>query len=154
VRLSQPELERWGRHIGESITPPAVLALSGPLGAGKSVLARSIGAGAGVRGMMPSPSFTLLQRYDATSERQVVHLDLYRIESPSELWELGWAQLPGEREIVLIEWPERAGQLLPPDRWLIELATTPSRTDLRDVEAVRVGTPPELAPFPMSVSGV
>jgi tRNA threonylcarbamoyladenosine biosynthesis protein TsaE len=153
VRLTEEELRRWGTRLGETLEPPAVLALSGALGAGKSVLARAIGAGAGVHEAMPSPTYTLVQRYAAGSARQLVHLDLYRIESPDELWELGWAQLPGDDDLVLIEWPERAGAHLPRDHWRIELATPPDRPDLRDVEVVRVGMPPELAPFPMSVAG-
>lgn len=154
MRLSEAELRRWGSRIGDTLVPPAVLALSGPLGAGKSVLARAIGAAAGVTHPMPSPSYTLVQRYPAGRGRHVVHLDLYRIELPDELWELGWAQLPGEGDIVLVEWPEKAGALLHPDHWLIELATPPDQPHLRDVEATRVGSPPELASFPMSVSGV
>lgn len=153
MRLSEDELRRWGERIGETLAPPAVLALSGPLGAGKSVLARAIGAGAGVKGTMPSPTYTLVQRYDASAGRQLVHLDLYRIDSSDELWELGWVQLPGEDDLVLIEWPERAGDLLPQDHWRIELALPPGQPLLRDVEVIRVGTPHELAPFPMSVAG-
>ena len=151
MRLSEAELRQWGRRIGETLEAPCVLALSGPLGAGKSVLARAIGAGAGVKEVMPSPTYTLVQRYPADDGRYLVHLDLYRIESPDELWELGWAQLPGEDDIVVIEWPERAGELLPRDHWLIHLATPVSQPELRDVEAERVGTPPVLTPFPMSV---
>ena len=153
MRLSEEDLRRWGHRIGEMLTPPAVLALSGPLGAGKSVLARAIGAGAGVSEAMPSPTYTLVQRYGASSGREVVHLDLYRIDAPDELWELGWAQLPGECDLVLVEWPERAGELLPHDHWRIELATPPGQPRLRDVEVVRVGTPHQLAPFPMSSAG-
>ncbi|MEQ1857449.1 MAG: tRNA (adenosine(37)-N6)-threonylcarbamoyltransferase complex ATPase subunit type 1 TsaE [Longimicrobiales bacterium] len=152
MRLSESELRRWGRGIGETLVPPAVLALSGPLGAGKSVLARAIGAGAGVREVMPSPTYTLIQRYPADGERQFVHLDLYRVERPEEIWELGWAHLPDERDVVVVEWPERAGTLLPADHWLIRLATPPGQPDLRDVELVQVGTPPPLAPFPPSAS--
>jgi tRNA threonylcarbamoyl adenosine modification protein YjeE len=100
---------------------------------------------------MPSPTYTLVQRYPAGEGRDLVHLDLYRIESPDELWELGWAQLPGESDVVLIEWPERAGELLPHDHWLIQLATPEGQPELRDVEAVRVGSPRDLAPFPMSL---
>jgi tRNA threonylcarbamoyladenosine biosynthesis protein TsaE len=152
MRLSEPELRQWGRRVGETLEPPAVLALSGPLGAGKSVLARAIGAGAGVREVMPSPTYTLLQRYPAGSDRHFVHLDLYRLDRPEELWELGWAQLPGERDIVVIEWPERAGPLLPPDHWLIRLSTPRDQPDLREVEVVRVGAPAPLAAFPTSPS--
>ena len=154
MRLDEAELVRWGARIGETIDSPAVIALSGPLGAGKSVLARSIGAGAGVRSPMPSPSFTLVQRYAADRGRHVVHLDLYRIESPDELRELGWTALGDEDEIVLVEWPERAGGLLPPDHWLIELTAPPESPRLRDVEVCRIGKPPDLTSFPMSVSGL
>jgi tRNA threonylcarbamoyladenosine biosynthesis protein TsaE len=154
VRLSEAELRRWGERIGETLEAPAFLALAGPLGAGKSVLARAVGAAAGVQEAMPSPTFTLVQRYRAGGGRLVTHFDLYRIDSPEELWELGWSELPDEDEIVLVEWPERAGALMPEDHWLIELSTPPGWPALRDVEVTRVGAPPDLAAFPMSVSGV
>jgi tRNA threonylcarbamoyl adenosine modification protein YjeE len=128
-----------------------VIGLSGSLGAGKSVLARAIGSGAGVRDAMPSPSYTLVQRYQGR-DAQVVHLDLYRIGSPDELVELGWGHLGAADEIVIVEWPERAGDLLPPDHWLIGLEVPAAAPDLRDVSVQRVGSPPELAAFPMSVS--
>ena len=152
MRLDQTELVRWGTRVGETIEPPAFVGLSGPLGAGKSVLARAIGAGAGVAGPMPSPTFTLLQGYSATRGRRIVHLDLYRIDSPDDLWELGWAQLPGDDEVVLVEWPEKAGGRLPADHWLIQLSTPAEQLSLRDVEVIRVGRPPELAAFPLSLS--
>jgi tRNA threonylcarbamoyl adenosine modification protein YjeE len=100
---------------------------------------------------MPSPSYTLVQRYQGR-DAQVVHLDLYRIGSPDELVELGWGHLGAADEIVIVEWPERAGDLLPPDHWLIALAVPAEAPDLRDVSVQRVGSPPELAAFPMSVS--
>ena len=153
MRLDEAELIRWGSIIGASTIPPVVIGLSGPLGAGKSVLARAIGAGAGVSATMPSPSYTLLQRYDGHEGRQVVHLDLYRIQSPDELHELGWTLLGDAGEIVLLEWPERAGQFLPSDHWVIEIEVPEDEPLLRDIEVRRVGAPPDLAGFPMSASG-
>ena len=79
-------------------------------------VARAIGEGAGVRETMPSPSYNLLLRYGTESGGDVVHLDLYRLEGPDELWELGWSQLGEEGEVVLIEWPERAMGSQPPSR--------------------------------------
>jgi tRNA threonylcarbamoyladenosine biosynthesis protein TsaE len=152
VKLDERELGRWGRRIGETVEAPVVIGLRGPLGAGKSVLARAISAGAGVGEPMPSPSFNLLLRYERPAGGAVVHLDLYRVESPDELWELGWSQLGAEGEIVLIEWPERAGDLMPPDYWIIDLSVPEGEPELRDVEVHRVGAPVELAAFPMSVS--
>lgn len=152
MRLDETELGRWGERIGRTVAAPAVIALQGPLGAGKSVLARAIGRGVGVEENMPSPSYNLLLRYGTRSGVDVVHVDLYRIESADELWELGWSDLPDMDEIVLIEWPERAGELLPRHHWLVRLSAPSDEPDLRDVEVHRVGDPPELAAFPMSIT--
>lgn len=153
MRLDEAGLVRWGERVGETLRTPSVLALKGPLGAGKSVLARAIGAGAGVRQAMPSPSFNLLFRYPAEGDREVVHMDLFRLSSPDELWELGWAEVGAANEIVLVEWPERAGDAMLPDHWLIELSIPPGKPKYRDVSARRVGSPPDLAAFPLSVVG-
>jgi tRNA threonylcarbamoyl adenosine modification protein YjeE len=152
LRLNEAELVRWGSSIGASTIPPVFIGLSGALGAGKSVLARAIGVGAGVSATMPSPSYTLLQRYEGSERRRVVHLDLYRIESPQEVHELGWAQLGDAEEIVLVEWPERAGEFLPSDHWVINLEVPDGRPLLRDIAVRRVGSPPDLPGFPMSAS--
>lgn len=153
MRLDEPSLARWGERIGETLDTPAFIGLRGPLGAGKSVLARAIGLGLGVSQPMPSPSFNLLFRYSAGMGLEVVHMDLYRLESPDELWELGWEELGQPNEIVLVEWPERAGDLLPADHWIIELTPPPGKPLLRDIRVTRVGSPPELVGFPMQLTG-
>lgn len=152
MRLDEQGLERWGEQIGLHVSGPVFIGLRGPLGAGKSVLARAIGRGAGVEEPMPSPSYNLLLRYETDAGVDLVHVDLYRIESTEELWELGWADLGQDAEIVLVEWPERAGDALPADHWSITLTPADESAELRDVEVRRVGHPPELPPFPMSVS--
>jgi tRNA threonylcarbamoyladenosine biosynthesis protein TsaE len=121
MNMDQPALESWGHRVGAAVRPPAFLALSGDLGAGKSVLARAIARGAGVRDPMPSPTFNLVFRYAARDGATVVHMDLYRLEQESEVWALGWRELGAPDEIVVVEWPERAGGLLPADRWEIRL---------------------------------
>jgi tRNA threonylcarbamoyladenosine biosynthesis protein TsaE len=122
---------------------PLILALRGELGAGKSVLARAIARGAGVSTAMPSPTFNLLFSYQA-ARAHVLHFDLYRLESPNEVWELGWSELGEANQIVLIEWPERAEALLPPDRWDISLTRTERNPDERSVRAQRLGVAPDL----------
>ncbi|HST63419.1 MAG TPA: tRNA (adenosine(37)-N6)-threonylcarbamoyltransferase complex ATPase subunit type 1 TsaE, partial [Longimicrobium sp.] len=111
--LSEEALARWGRRIGEGARTPLVVALRGDLGAGKSTLARAVVQGAGVDGDVPSPTFNLVFRYDTPWGVQVHHLDLYRLEDPAEVWELGWSELGGADDLVLIEWPQRAEALLP-----------------------------------------
>lgn len=152
VKLTEEELVRWGRRIGAEVTAPIFVGLKGPLGAGKSVLARAVAGGAGVHGSIPSPTYSLVHRYDAREGVEVVHLDLYRLDGPADLHELGWDELGAGPEIVLIEWPERAGDLLPEDRWEIELTPTGPDGRLRLVELSRCGHPAELPTFPLTVA--
>lgn len=144
--VSEPELIAWGEKLGASSQLPLVLALRGELGAGKSVLARAVARGAGVEGAMPSPTFNLLFRYTGTNETEVVHIDLFRLEAEDDVWELGWSELGEGRQIVLIEWAERAESLLPRDRWEIRL--TVAGPGERTVRAKRVGRPPALPDLP------
>ncbi|HEX6373378.1 MAG TPA: tRNA (adenosine(37)-N6)-threonylcarbamoyltransferase complex ATPase subunit type 1 TsaE [Longimicrobium sp.] len=142
--LTEEALVRWGRRIGAEARTPLVMALRGDLGAGKSTLARAVAQGAGVRGDVPSPTFNLVFRYDTPRGVQVQHLDLYRLEHPDEVWELGWQELGAPGELVLIEWPERAEALLPSPRWEVAIEDE-GDPDHRRVTARPVGDP---APLP------
>jgi tRNA threonylcarbamoyladenosine biosynthesis protein TsaE len=114
-----------GRRIAGLLRPGDVVALRGPLGAGKSELARAmIRARAGVEIEVPSPSFTLVQDY-AFPGLTIRHIDLFRIDDQAELFELG-LEAPEAEEAWLIEWPERAGKLLPDDRLEIVLEQGPT----------------------------
>jgi tRNA threonylcarbamoyladenosine biosynthesis protein TsaE len=144
--LDEGALRAWGERLGREARAPLVLALRGDLGAGKSTLARAIARGAGVTGAIPSPTYNLVFHYDAPRGVRLVHLDLYRLEDPEEVWELGWSELPGDGEIVMIEWPSRAEALLPEDRWdvLLEEAGDPLT---RRVTLTPVGSPRDLPPL-------
>mgnify|MGYP001944755268 FL=1 len=148
VGLTEPELVAWGERIGREVELPAFLTLRGELGAGKSVLARAIARGAGVDGPMPSPTFNLVYRYESTRGATVWHLDLYRLEDPEEVWELGWDEMGAGDDIVLVEWPERAEALLPADRWDIHLESPAPGATVRSVHAERHGTAPALPAVP------
>lgn len=149
--LTEADLRRWGMAIGRELRPPAFLCLRGELGAGKSVLARAVARGAGVEGNLPSPTFNLLFRYRGAGGVEVIHMDLYRLSHPDDVWELGWEEFGDEDQIVLVEWPERAEDHLPAARWDIALSPVPGHPLLRTVEVTRLGNPPELPPFPMTV---
>lgn len=106
-----------------------LVTLSGDLGAGKTTLARAL-----IRELVgnaqlevPSPTFTLMQVYDAP-KFPIVHADLYRIKSPDELIELGWDEA-AEGALLLVEWAERAGNQLPPDRLDVALLLNPQKGD-------------------------
>lgn len=149
IELDEEALIAWGERIGREAEPPLVLAMRGDLGAGKSTLARAIGRGAGLTGSIPSPTYNLVFQYDAPRGIRLAHLDLYRLNDPEEVWDLGWSELPGEEEIVMIEWPQRAESLLPEPRWeiLLEESGSPST---RRVSTVAVGTPNRLPSAPGS----
>ena len=151
MNLTELELVLWGERIGDEVDAPLFLALRGPLGAGKSVLARAVARGAGVKRPLPSPTFNLVFRYEGAAA-DVIHMDLYRIHDPDELKEIGWDDLCCGPEIVLVEWPERAGGLLPADRWEIELRVPEGAAAVREVFVRRVGSPPHLPSFPMVLS--
>jgi tRNA threonylcarbamoyladenosine biosynthesis protein TsaE len=142
VTLTEAQLEAWGEAAGAALEPPVFIALRGDLGAGKSVLARAIARGAGVTAVMPSPTFNMAFRYQGRAGTDVVHMDLYRLDRPADVWALGWSELGGPGEITLVEWPERAEALLPLDRWDIHLAV--AAPDLRDVRVTPVGRVPAL----------
>jgi len=100
--------------------PGDALLLEGPLGAGKSAFCRAfLRAASGDPELeVPSPSFTLVQGYDLP-QGPAHHFDLYRLSGPEELEELGWEE--AREGIVLVEWPDRLGWLMPPDALRIVL---------------------------------
>ena len=97
----------FGRKLAGALKAGDVITLSGPLSAGKTTLVRGLLAGLGHKGEVPSPSFALVQPYEMLRP-PVWHVDLYRIEDPSELDELGLDDVAGDGAL-LIEWPEHAG---------------------------------------------
>jgi tRNA threonylcarbamoyladenosine biosynthesis protein TsaE len=112
-----PDLAATGRLAG-ALAPLGrrgdVIALEGDLGAGKTTFARAFLEALGIDEDVPSPTFSLVQVYD-TASFPVWHFDLYRLNAPDEVWELGFEEALDEG-LSLIEWPERLGPLLPADR--------------------------------------
>ncbi len=100
-------MEAFGARIAMRLRPGDVVALSGGLGAGKTTLARGIIFALGHRGEVPSPTFTIVETYDAL-DPPVVHADFYRLETPAEAEELG---LDDYRDgaVLIAEWPDNAG---------------------------------------------
>jgi tRNA threonylcarbamoyladenosine biosynthesis protein TsaE len=114
------ETEALGRRLASLARPGDVILLEGPIGAGKSCLARAfIRARLGEEEEVPSPTFTLVQVYDDDGT-EIWHADLYRLTHPDEVWELGLDQA-FETAICLVEWPDRLGTHLPPGALTLRL---------------------------------
>jgi tRNA threonylcarbamoyladenosine biosynthesis protein TsaE len=128
--MTRDELVAWGEAFGRAVTPPLVVALAGDLGAGKTTLAQAICAGYGVTEPVTSPTFAIVHRYEAPRS-PVYHLDLYRLERPSELVNIGWDEISMAHALVIVEWPERAGGLIPSDHVPIDLEHAPDAPDRR-----------------------
>ena len=113
---------RLAWHVAMLARPGDMLALHGGLGSGKTSFARAfLRARAGDPLLeVPSPTFTLVQVYDLPGGA-IWHLDLYRLAAPEEVWELGLEEAYGDA-ILLVEWAERLGPLLPAERLDVELA--------------------------------
>jgi tRNA threonylcarbamoyladenosine biosynthesis protein TsaE len=122
VRLDEEAAtRRLGEAVARALQPGEAVCLSGPLGAGKSVLARAL-----VRALtwpdeeVPSPTFTLVQFYEGP-RLSIAHFDLYRLASSDEAYEIGLDEAL-DHGAAVIEWPERLEGRLPPDRLDIEIA--------------------------------
>jgi tRNA threonylcarbamoyladenosine biosynthesis protein TsaE len=124
VAVTESELRSWGERLGRAVAAPLAIAISGELGAGKTTLAQAICRGAGVREFVTSPTFALVQRYDG-AHFPVYHIDLYRLNAPQDLVNIGWDDVLRDDALVLIEWPERAGERLPDDVLHVELEYHP-----------------------------
>ncbi len=96
-----------GARLAALLRPGDVVTLDGPLSAGKTTLVRGLIAALGHQGEVPSPSFAIVQPYEALVP-PVWHVDLYRIEDPGELAELGLDDIE-DQGVLLVEWPGRAG---------------------------------------------
>jgi tRNA threonylcarbamoyladenosine biosynthesis protein TsaE len=120
LALTEEELIDWGMRLGRQIVPPLTIALDGDLGAGKTTLARAICLGYGVSEAVTSPTFAIVHVYDAPKSA-VYHVDLYRLDGPRDLQNIGWDDIVQSDALLLIEWPDRAGDLLPHDHLPIQL---------------------------------
>ncbi len=133
--LHLPDLaatEAFAARLATLARPGDAILLQGPLGAGKSALARAfLRAACGDPALeVPSPSYTLVQSYD-TRLGPVHHFDLWRLEDASSMLELGWDEL--QQDIVLVEWPERLGDLTPANALRITLSVQGDDARIADI---------------------
>jgi len=116
-----PALDGFARRFARGLRPGSAIALRGPLGAGKTAFVRAlVRVIHGTDAAVSSPTFIFRQCYDG--DPPIEHLDLYRLDDPAELAELGLDEAFATDRITLVEWPERAPGLLPAGSIAVEIS--------------------------------
>ncbi len=138
-------MRRLGATIAQKLEHDDIVLLHGDLGAGKTTLAQGIAAALGVTKTVQSPTFTLVSDYPVTlasgAATVLYHLDLYRLNDPEELGDIGWDELIAANDsVMIVEWPERAGDWLPERYLLVSIAH--AGPDARDVSIRNVTSVP------------
>lgn len=120
---SAEQTQRLGARLGTLLQGGDVICLQGPLGSGKTSLTQGIGRGWGAQQRLVSPSFVLVREYARPEDEQrLFHVDLYRISSVEEAWQLGVDEVLGsESAVCVVEWAERAKSLIPAEHLWIRL---------------------------------
>ena len=114
--------ETWelAKRLAAELRPGDVVCLEGDLGAGKTTFTQGLAAALGVPGRVTSPTFCIVQEHRRQSTagdggRVLVHMDLYRLHGEDDVIAIGWEDYLAEGAILVVEWPDRAGSLIPPD---------------------------------------
>jgi tRNA threonylcarbamoyladenosine biosynthesis protein TsaE len=133
--LSADETRSLGQKIAKQLKPKDILALFGPLGAGKTTLIQGLAEGLEVKDYVTSPTFVLINEYKG--RLPLYHIDLYRLESIGQIEDLGIAEYFEKDGVTVIEWADRLGDNLPDDIKSIEiepLSETQRRFNIEGVE--------------------
>jgi len=117
---SEEAARRLGEWLGRRLQPGDVVCLAGPLGAGKTVVAQGIAAGAGVTDAVVSPTFTIFNVYEGNVP--VYHFDLYRLEHSGELEAVGFFAFTAGDGIAIVEWADKFWEWMPPEHLTLQLA--------------------------------
>lgn len=108
------ETEEFGEKLGSILKPGDIISLTGDLGAGKTTLTKSIGKGLGVEDYITSPTFTLINEYNG--RLNLYHFDVYRLEGPIDLYDLGFEEYIYSNGVSIIEWGDKIEEALPKER--------------------------------------
>ena len=112
---------RFGARLGERLASGDVISVSGELGAGKTTFIAGVGRGWGALDPVTSPTFVLVHGYRRADGQRLWHLDCYRLNSGAEALAIGFDDLLEAGGVMLIEWPERILEVLPPERLRLAL---------------------------------
>jgi len=109
-----------GEKLGKTLEKGDIVCLSGELGAGKTLFTKGIASALGVRGYVTSPTFTIVNEYEA--EIPLYHFDAYRVQDPGEMFEIGFEEYLCGNGIVVIEWADLVRDILPGESIRVDIS--------------------------------
>ncbi len=127
--LDEPALVGLGQRLAKHLDVPLVCFLSGDLGAGKTTFCRSVIRALGVQGAVKSPTYNLLEEYEA--DMKILHIDLYRLQDPEELDYIGIRDYIDKQALWLVEWPDKGQGAIPEADLVIQLSHQGNRRSVR-----------------------
>jgi tRNA threonylcarbamoyladenosine biosynthesis protein TsaE len=120
IRTGSPDATRAvAAAIGSLLEPGDVVSLVGDLGAGKTAFAQGLAHGLGVAGPVTSPTFTIVQEYEG--RLSVAHVDVYRLDTLQDLYDLGWDELIDDGRVTIVEWGDLIAHALPADHLVVRI---------------------------------
>lgn len=127
--------ETWNlaRRLAAELKPGDIVCLEGDLGAGKTTFTQGLAAALGVSGRVTSPTFCIVQEHRG-KDAFLVHMDLYRLRGEEDVLSIGWEDYLSEGAILVVEWPERAGMLIPPDAQHVRLTHLGDNCNARQID--------------------
>ena len=125
------ETRAIGRALGAAAHAGTLLALVGPLGAGKTELAKGVAEGLGVTSVVNSPTFVLMNEH--AGRLGLFHIDAYRLDDPEEAVAAGLFDDRQAAGVAVIEWADRLGDRLPAERLELSITLAPDGSDLREI---------------------
>lgn len=129
--FSEEETYQLGVRLARLLGPGRAVSLEGDLGAGKTALVKGIAKGLGVRDTITSPTFTLVNTYEG--DVNLHHFDVYRIDDPEELYEIGWEEYFNPNDVCIVEWGDRVPQMLPADVMRIRIIRDETQFNKRTI---------------------
>ena len=121
VTNSPEETEALGRRLGEKLSPGAVVAFTGDLGAGKTAFTRGLARGLGISERVTSPTFTIVNEYEG-GRLPLFHFDMYRLGSADELFHIGWEDYLARGGVCAVEWSENVAEAIEDDAVRVDIA--------------------------------
>lgn len=127
-------LQSLAERLANRMEKSALIYLNGSLGAGKTTFSQFLIQALGYSGRVKSPTYTLVEGYELP-ERTIYHFDLYRLADPGELEFIGWRDYLAQQAIIIVEWPEKGGSLMPQADFAISLSVASATTRTVEIAA-------------------